>query len=543
MNNAIVSIPEMTNEPVYNYEPGSREREEIVAELDRQYSRQIDIPLVIGGQEIRTKKSRTCVCPHEHGHVLARYSLAGPKEVKQAIKAALKAHKQWESTPWEDRASIFLRAAELLSTKYRSTLNAATMLCQSKTVFQAEIDSACELVDFFRFNVWYMQQIYADQPPKHAKGTWNRLEYRPLEGFIFAVTPFNFTSIAGNLPSAPALMGNTVVWKPASTAVYSGYFLTKLFEEAGVPPGVINFVPGSGPDISGPVLNNIHLAGIHFTGSTDVFSHLWQEVGRNLRSYCAYPRIVGETGGKDFIVVHPSADVDEAMTAAIRGAYDYQGQKCSAASRMYVPESHWGELKPRMEALLASITVGDVREFKHFMNAVIDETAFDKIVGYIDQARASDQAEVIFGGEADKSEGYFIQPTVIQALDPEFVTMREEIFGPVLTVFVYPDKDYEKVLRLCDKNSWYALTGAVFANDRSAIRQASEILRYAAGNFYINDKPTGAVVGQQPFGGARASGTNDKAGSYLNLIRWISPRTIKETFCPPRNYRYLFMDE
>ncbi len=542
MNNANVTLPDVQNEAVLSYAPGSPERKRLSEELDRQYGAPLDIPLIIGGRQVRTARTAKVVCPHEPCHVLATYAVAGTAEVQQAVAAALEAKGEWESFAWEERAAIFLKAAELIRTRYRFILNAATMLGQSKNAFQAEIDSACELADFFRFNVWFMQKIYQDQPPRNTPGCWNQVEYRPLEGFVFAVTPFNFTSIAGNLPSAPAIMGNAVVWKPSSEAVLSGYHLMRLFEEAGLPPGVINFIPGPGPEIGNALLPNEHLAGVHFTGSTDTFRDIWKKVANLVRGYRAWPRLVGETGGKDFVIVHSSTPLDEVVTGVVRGAFEYQGQKCSAVSRLYVPASYWKQLEPKMREVISTIAMGDVRDFRNFMNAVISEAAFDRIVGAIERARNQSSARICCGGEADKTNGYFIEPTVIVTQDPSSFLLREEIFGPVLTVFVYDDDRFEEALRLCDTTSPYALTGAIFARDRKAISLAGQILRYAAGNFYINDKPTGAVVGQQPFGGARASGTNDKAGSLLNLLRWASSRTIKETFCPPTDYRYPFME-
>jgi 1-pyrroline-5-carboxylate dehydrogenase len=533
-------IPKPVNEPVRQYPPGSPERASLKAKLAAMRSQEIEIPLIIGGKEVRTGRMGTCVMPHRHGHVLARYHKAGPKEVAMAIEAALAAHRSWSRMPWQERAAIFLKAAELLAGPWRDTLNAATMLGQSKTVFQAEIDSACEIIDFWRYNPYFMQQIYDDQPFSPL-GQWNRVEYRPLEGFVFAVTPFNFTSIGANLPTSPALMGNTVVWKPASTAVYSAYFTYKLLEEAGLPPGVINLLVGSGGEVGNPVLASEHLAGLHFTGSTATFQAMWRTIAENLPRYRSYPRVVGETGGKDFVFAHPSADVPALVTALVRGAFEYQGQKCSAASRAFIPSSLWPEVKEQLLAQVGEIRVGDVEDFRNFMGAVIDEAAFDNIVSYIEFARTSPEAEILAGGTYDKSEGYFIQPTVVLAKSPELKLMKEEIFGPVLTVFVYPDQQLEEALDLCDKGSPYALTGSIFAQDRQAIAFMTERLRDAAGNFYINDKPTGAVVGQQPFGGARASGTNDKAGSMWNLIRWVSPRAIKETFVPPRHFAYPFM--
>lgn len=539
---ALFRVPKPTNEPVLGYLPGSKEKEELKKALKELKSQKIEIPLIINGKKVTTSAKGQSVMPHNHSHVLAEYSKAGTAEVNQAIEAAVEARKKWSSLPWQDRASIFLKAADLLAGPYRAKVNAAAMLNMSKNVFQAEIDSACELIDFFRFNAYYMQTIYADQP-KSTKGIWNRVQYRPLEGFVFAVTPFNFLSIGGNLPSSPAMMGNVVLWKPASSAVYPAYFIMQIFEEAGVPAGVINFVPGSGAQVGDPVLASPHFAGIHFTGSTDTFQGMWKTIGSNIANYKSYPRIVGETGGKDFIFAHASADVDELVTACIRGAYEYQGQKCSAASRAYIPQSMWDSFKTKFGAALQEIKMGDVEDFTVFMNAVIDKAAFKTITQYIDFAKNSSDAEIIFGGSYDDSKGYFIDPTLILAKKPDFKTMVEEIFGPVLTVYVYPDAEYEKTLHLCDETSPYALTGAVFGKDRYEIKLAMDILRDAAGNFYINDKPTGAVVGQQPFGGARASGTNDKAGSFLNLIRWVSTRSIKENFVPPKHFSYPYMQE
>jgi len=543
MTNAIFSLPVPENEPVLSYAPGSAERETLKTELKRQYGETVEIPLFIGGQEVKTGDLGESSCPHEHGHVLGTYHKAGEKEIALAIEAALDARLAWESMPWYERAAIFLKAADLISGKYRARLNAASMLDQSKNVFQAEIDAVCELADFWRFNAHYMQQIYREQPMHNARGSWNRVESRSLEGFVFAVTPFNFASIAGNLPSAPALMGNVVLWKPASSTVYVAYHLLQVLREAGLPAGVINFVPGAGSKVGGPVMASGHLAGVHFTGSTATFQGMWQTVGTHIKNYRSYPRIVGETGGKDFVVVHPSANPEQVVTAAVRGAFEYQGQKCSAASRMYVPRSMWNGLKSEIGRVLSQLKMGDVADFSNFVNAVIDEAAFDTTMDYIHRAEAARDAEILFGGHGDKSRGYFVEPTVILAKDPHFVTMEEEIFAPVLTVYVYEDNRYEETLTLCDQTSPYALTGAVFATDRQAIGQAFERLRHAAGNFYINDKPTGAVVGQQPFGGGRGSGTNDKAGSYLNLIRWVSPRTIKENFVPPTDHAYPFMRE
>jgi 1-pyrroline-5-carboxylate dehydrogenase len=507
------------------------------------WKEEVEVPLIIGGKEVRTGDVADIVCPHEHAHLLGRYHRAGAAEVEAAIQASREAWADWSETPWHMRASVFLKMAELLAGPWRDTLNAATMLGQSKNVFQAEIDSACELVDFWRFNPYYAQAIYSEQPPVSPTGMWNYVEQRPLEGFVFAVTPFNFTSIAGNLPTSPALMGNTVLWKPASSSILSGYYLMKLFEAAGLPPGVINFIPGSGGKVGNPVMASPDLAGVHFTGSTSVFQQMWKTIGVNITSYKAYPRIVGETGGKDFVFAHASADVEALAVALVRGAFEYQGQKCSAASRAYIPESLWPKLRDLMGDMLGEIKMGPVTDFRNFVNAVIDRAAFDGHKDYIEFAKKSNDAEIIFGGNCDDSLGYFVQPTVILAKTHDFRTMCEEIFGPVLTIHVYKDGEYEDALRLCDTTSPYALTGAVFAQDRYAIGVAYEALRHAAGNFYINDKPTGAVVGQQPFGGGRASGTNDKAGSAINLLKWVSPRTVKENFVPPKDYRYPFMGE
>jgi 1-pyrroline-5-carboxylate dehydrogenase len=543
MSSAIVRTPVPLNEPIGNYLPGSPEKRELKDALRRLAGEQVEIPLWIGGRPVQTGRLGDCRMPHDHRHLLGRYHKAGAKEVRAAIKAALRARRDWAATPWESRAAILLKAADLLAGRWRATLNAATMLGQSKTVYQAEIDAACELVDFFRFNVHFARQILAEQPDS-APGCWNLLEQRPLDGFVFAVTPFNFTSIAGNLPTAPALMGNTVVWKPASSAVYSAHFIMEILREAGLPDGVINMVPGTGSEVGDPVLASPDLAGIHFTGSTAVFQRMWGTIGANIQGYQGYPRIVGETGGKDFVFAHASADAPALTTALLCGAFEYQGQKCSAASRAYIPDSLWPEVRDRLLADVATLRLGDVADFRTFMGAVIDQGAFTTIRGYVEAARtARGKARILCGGGCDDSKGWFIEPTVIEARDPHFLTMREEIFGPVLTVHVYPAKDFVPTLRLCDETSPYALTGAVFARDRAAILTASRELVGAAGNFYINDKPTGAVVGQQPFGGSRASGTNDKAGSYLNLLRWTSPRTVKETFDPPRDYRQAYMAE
>ena len=540
MNNSLLSLPEPYNEPVKSYLPQSEERALLSQELERQLKIIVDIPLIINGQEIQTLDRKDVVCPHDHAHTLATYCNAGPDEVEMAIAAALNAKQGWETMPWQERASIFLKAADLISQRYTYLLNAATMLGQSKTAFQAEIDATCELVDFLRFNVKFMQDIYACQPDSE-KGVWNRTEYRALEGFVFALTPFNFTAIAGNLCAAPAIMGNTIVWKPSSTAVLSGYYLMKILKEAGLPDGVINFIPGKGADVGDRVLNHKALAGIHFTGSTRVFQTLWKKVGQNIETYTSYPRIVGETGGKDYIFMHPSAHIDQVVAAAIRGAFEYQGQKCSACSRIYVPRSCWEEVEQTLQLKTKSIKTGSVMAYENFMAAVIDEASFDNALGYIERARASDRARLLVGGTADKSSGYFIDPTIIVAKDPLYESMTQEIFAPILTVYVYADDQLDQTLEMVDKTSMYALTGAIFAADRNAIIQMMAKLRHSAGNFYINDKPTGAVVGHQPFGGARGSGTNDKAGSFLNLLRWTSARTIKETFVPPDEYTYPFM--
>jgi len=532
--------PPPENEPVKSYAPGSAEREELRLRLQQMQSEQIEAPLVIGGEEVRTRETFQAVMPHDKDHVLAKVHKGSARHVEQAIKAAAEAWEDWHRTPWEDRAAVFLRAAELLSGPWRSTLNAATMLGQSKTAHQAEIDAACELTDFFRFNVQFMLRIYEEQPIS-SPGTWNRMEYRPLEGFVFAVTPFNFTAIGGNLPGSAALMGNTVVWKPASTAAYSAHFLMKLFEEAGLPPGVINLVYGSGAEIGDPALASPDLAGVHFTGSTPVFQSMWKTIGNNIANYRNYPRIVGETGGKDFIVAHPSADAEAVAAAIVRGSFEYQGQKCSAASRIYAPSNLWPEIRERLVEEVRTIRMGDVSDFGNFMGAVIDAGSFKTQKEAIEEAKASSKVNVLVGGGYDDSEGYFVEPTVLETQDPDFRTMREELFGPVVTTYVYPESKYGETLELVDRGAPYGLTGAVFARELDALELADEKLRYAAGNFYVNDKPTGAIVGQQPFGGARASGTNDKAGSMWNLIRWVSPRTIKETFVPPRDYRYPFM--
>ena len=542
MNNGIVAIPEPVNEPVLGYAPNSPERISLTRQLDEMLEKTIEIPAIINGAEIRTGESENVVCPHDHGHVLARAYLCGSVETASAINAAVDARHDWARMPWTDRAAIFLRAAELLAGPWRDRLNASTMLGQSKNAYQAEIDSACEMIDFLRFNVDFARQIYEDQPIS-SPGIWNQLQYRPLGGFVFAVTPFNFTSIAGNLPMAPALMGNTVVWKPATTALYSAHFMYKLFEAAGLPPGVINMVPGHGPDVGNPTFASPEFAGLHFTGSTGTFQYMWRTIGSNIADYHAYPRIVGETGGKDFILAHPSADADAVATAIVRGGFEYQGQKCSAASRVYVPKSLWPSISQTVQENLAEMKMGVPTDFSNFVNAVIDKKAFDSITAYIDHARSSDNVTILCGGNYSDEEGFFIEPTVLVSDDPRYRTMCEEIFGPVVSVFVYDDDKFSETLQLVDRSSPYALTGAVFSNDRRATIAAVNALEDAAGNFYINDKPTGAVVGQQPFGGARASGTNDKAGSKLNLLRWVSARTIKETFVPPTDYRYPFHQE
>ena len=536
---AIARPPEPYNEPIKSYAPGSLERDELRARLDELAGHQIELPLVIGGKDVKLAESFDQVMPHDQEHVLAKVSKGDASHVQQAIDAAAAAWTDWSRTPWEERAAVILRAAELLTGPWRATLNAATMLGQSKTAHQAEIDAACELADFWRFNVSYMTRVYEEQPIS-SPGVWNRMEYRPLEGFVFAVTPFNFTAIGGNLPTSPALMGNTVVWKPASTAAYSAHFLMRLLQEAGLPDGVINLVYGSGAEIGDAALASEHLAGVHFTGSTGVFQSMWKTIGANIAGYRNYPRIVGETGGKDFIVAHESADVESIATAIVRGSFEYQGQKCSAASRLFIADNIWPELRERLATEIDALPVGDVRDFGNFMGAVIDGNSFKTQATAIDEAKQ--KAKIVAGGSYDDSEGWFVRPTIVETDDPDFRLMKEELFGPVVTAFVYPHKKYDEALELIDTGSPYGLTGAVFARDRSAIEQAGEKLRYTAGNFYVNDKPTGAVVGQQPFGGARASGTNDKAGSLWNLIRWVSPRTVKETFVPPSDYRYPFMD-
>ena len=534
-------VPPPVNEPVKSYAPGSPERRTLKARLAAMANERPTIPLIIGGKDICTGDVGTVVMPHDHQHVLADWHRARPADVEQAIAAATAAHREWSAWSWEDRAAVFLRAADLLATRWRDTLNAATMLGQSKTVHQSEIDAAAELTDFWRFNPHYAQELLAQQPlSPTGSGAWNRLDYRPLEGFVFAVTPFNFTAIGGNLPTAPALMGNTVVWKPAPTALLSSYYIMRLLEAAGLPPGVINFVPGDPVAIAHATLGHPDLAGVHFTGSSAVFQTIWHTIGTNIARYRSYPRIVGETGGKDFIAVHPTADTAAVAAAIVRGGFEYQGQKCSAASRVYVPASLWPDIEERTVAMLRDIRVGDVTDFRNFMGAVIDARSFEKISGYLDHARQT--ATVIQGGGAASETGYFVEPTLVRTTDPASRLLREEIFGPVVTVYVYPDAEWDATLDLIDRTSPYALTGAVFARERGVLGAAAARLRQAAGNFYLNDKPTGAMVAQQPFGGGRASGTNDKAGSPLNLIRWVSPRTIKETFAPAHDFRYPFMD-
>jgi 1-pyrroline-5-carboxylate dehydrogenase len=532
--------PPARNEPVRAYGPGSPERASLQVRLEQMRNERIEIPLVIGGKDVTTGTTKPAVMPHDKAHVLADVHQAEPAHVQQAIDAAAEAWRDWSRRPWEERAAVFLRAAELLAGPWRDTLNAATMLGQSKTAHQSEIDAACELTDFLRFNVEFMMRIYAEQPLS-SPGVWNRMEYRPLEGFVFAVSPFNFTAIAGNLTSSAALMGNVVLWKPASTAMLSGYYLMRLWQEAGLPDGVINMLPGSGAMIGGAALASPDLGGIHFTGSTPVFQGMWKTVGENIERYRNYPRIVGETGGKDFIVAHPSADLDSLAAAILRGSFEYQGQKCSAASRVYAPSNLWPELRERLAAEVATIKVGDVTDFGNFMGAVIDSSSFETQRDAIEEAKAHKGTEIVAGGGYDDSKGFFVEPTVIETRDPKFRLLREELFGPVVTTYVYDENKWDETLDLIDESSPYGLTGAVFSEDRAAIEVAKDRLRYAAGNFYVNDKPTGAVVGQQPFGGSRASGTNDKAGSMWNLIRWVSPRTVKETFIPARDYRYPFL--
>jgi len=535
------NVPTPHNEPIKSYTPNSPERKELQAKIKELRAQEVDVPMYIGSEEVRTGKKRPLTPPHDHQHILGHFHEGDASHVEQAINAALGAKHAWEHMEWEQRAAIFLKAADLLAGPYRSKINAATILGQSKNAFQAEIDAACEIIDFLRFNVKYMAEIYQQQPPVSGDGVWNRLEQRPLEGFVFALTPFNFTAIAGNLPTSAAMMGNTVVWKPAYTQIYSANVLMEVFREAGVPDGVINLVYVDGPTTGDVIFNHPDFAGIHFTGSTGVFQHIWKTIGENIYKYKTYPRIVGETGGKDFVIAHKSANPKAVAVGLSRGAFEFQGQKCSAASRAYIPSNLWDDVKKYLLEDLSSMKMGGTEDFTNFINAVIDEKAFDKISKYIDNAKQAEGVEVIAGGNFDKSKGYFIEPTVILTKDPMYVTMQEEIFGPVLTIYVYHENHYEEALELVDQTSPYALTGAVFSQDRYAIELATKKLRNAAGNFYINDKPTGAVVGQQPFGGARASGTNDKAGSMINLLRWVSPRTIKETFVSPVDYRYPFL--
>jgi 1-pyrroline-5-carboxylate dehydrogenase len=538
--NGFFHIPKAKNEPVYDYAPGSNQRENLQAALNKWRSEVVNIPMYIGGKEIRTGIVQQIFPPHDLKHKIGEFHIGNADHAKQAIEAALAAKSSWEELPWEQRAAIFLKAAELFATKYRYDINAVTMLAQSKNCYQAEIDAVCELVDFLRFNVQYMAEIYSEQPGENSPGIWNRLEYRALEGFVFAVTPFNFTAIAGNLPTAAALMGNVVVWKPADTQIYSANLLMRVFKESGLPDGVINIIYGDGPAIGDVVFNHPDFSGLHFTGSTGVFRHMWKTIGENIAKYRSYPRIVGETGGKDFILAHNSVDQKALVAAIIRGAFEFQGQKCSAASRVYIPQSIWASVKEDLLAEMKTIKVGPTEDFTNFVNAVIDEKAFDKIARYIDQAK-NDGVEILHGGTYDKTNGYFIDPTIILANNPKYTTMCEEIFGPVLTIYVYEDAQWNDIFKLIDSTSEYALTGAVLAQDRQAIADATWALRHSAGNFYINDKPTGAVVGQQPFGGGRGSGTNDKAGAKVNLLRWTSQRTIKETFNPPTDYRYPFL--
>ncbi len=540
MSKGVFNVPVATNEPVKSYELGSPEREELLSTYQAMYNSTIDVPLYIGSETIHTSEKINMVPPHDHQHVLGQYSMATAEHVNLAIDTALAARKEWAAMPWHQRVAIFLKAADLLAGPFRAKINAATMLAQSKNVFQAEIDAACELIDFFKFNAEYVTQLYGEQP-ESAPGMWNRLEHRPLEGFVLAITPFNFTSICANLCAAPAMMGNVIVWKPAGTQVYSAKVIMDLFKAAGLPDGVINLVPVSGPVLGDVVFNHKDFAGLHFTGSTGVFRHLWKTIGNNIEKYRSYPRIVGETGGKDFIVAHESAVPAEVATGISRGAFEYQGQKCSAASRAYIPSNIWEKVKTQIVADASSFKMGSPEDPSNFINAVIDEKAFDRIAQYIDYVKEKSDAEIIVGGGYDKSKGYFIEPTIVLTNNPKFRTLCEEIFGPVITIYVYEPKDWKATLELVDNTSEYALTGAIFSNDRYAIEEASKALENAAGNFYINDKPTGAVVGQQPFGGARGSGTNDKAGSILNLLRWVSPRTIKETFVPAQDYRYPFL--
>ena len=540
MTNSSAFVPHPINDPIRSYAPGDLTRTTLKAKLKSMAGECLDIPLFIGGKEIRTGNKRKVVMPHSHREVVAEFHLAGPAEMHLAVEAALKAKESWEALPWQQRAAVFLKAADLLAGPYRDVLNAATMLGQSKNVYQAEIDAACELIDFLRFNAYYYQQILQQQPIS-APNMWNRLEYRPLEGFVLAITPFNFTAIAANLPAAPAMLGNTVVWKPSDTQMLSAYYIMLLFKEAGLPDGVINMIPADGPTAGQTLLPHRDLAGVHFTGSTATFQSIFRSVGENVAKYRSYPRLVGETGGKDFVFAHPSADPKALTTALVRGAFEYQGQKCSAASRAYIPQSIWSQMQDQLLSATRSLSMGDVRDFRNFNNAVIDARSFEKISGYLDFTKRASDAKILVGGNAKGDVGYFVEPTIIQASQPGYKTMCEEIFGPVLSVFVYEDKKLEETLKACDEGTPYALTGAIFAQDRHVIEQMTYRLRNAAGNFYINDKPTGAVVGQQPFGGARASGTNDKAGSILNLYRWLSPRTVKETWVPPVDHTYPFM--
>ena len=543
MANGQFQVPYPVNEPVQSYAPGSAEREEVLKTYRDLYNQvALDVPMFIGGEEVRTAKKMPMTPPHDHQHVLGHYNYGDAAHVTAAIEAALAARSSWSALPWHERAAVFLKAADLLAGPYRAKINAATMLAQSKNIYQAEIDAACEFIDFLRFNAYFLQEIQAVQP-ESAEGIWNRMEYRGLEGFVFAITPFNFTAIAGNLCAAPALMGNTIVWKPADSQVYSAHVIMEVFREAGLPDGVINMVTCDGPEAGEVVFKHPDLAGLHFTGSTGVFRHVWKEIGNNIERYRNYPRIVGETGGKDFVLAHASANVDEVVTGLIRGAFEFQGQKCSAASRAYIPKSMWKELEPKLVAYVKELSMGSPEDFKNFITAVIDERAFDKIEAYIEGAKQNPDAEILVGGHCDKSCGYFVSPTVVHSKTPDSTTMVEEIFGPVLTVFVYEDSDFEATMDLVDSTSEYALTGAIFARDRMVIDRATKRLEHSAGNFYVNDKPTGAAVGQQPFGGARGSGTNDKAGSVLNLWRWTSARTIKETLVPARHYGYPFMEE
>jgi len=540
MSKGFFNVPKAVNEPVKNYAKGSSEREALLQTYKKMWNDQVDVPLYIGSEEIRTENTKNLTAPHDHKHVVGKYHLAGKNHIEQAISNALEARKKWSEMTWEHRASIFLKATQLIAGPYRAKINAATMIAQSKTVHQSEIDAACELIDFLRFNVEYMTQIYRDQPISDST-TWNRVEYRPLEGFVYAITPFNFTAISGNLPSSPALMGNVVIWKPAATQIYSANVIVEIFKKAGVPDGVINVVYGNSAMISDVVLNHRELAGVHFTGSTQVFNNIWKTIGNNIANYKSYPRIVGETGGKDFVIAHPSADVGQLTTGLIRGAFEFQGQKCSAVSRAYIPTSLWNDTKKQLLTDLATIKMGSPEDLENFVTAVISEESFDKLAGYIDRAKQDSDVEIIAGGNYDKSVGYFIEPTIILAKNPKYVTMETELFGPILTIYVYEDDKWEETLELVDTTSEYALTGAVFSQDRYAIEIACRKLQNAAGNFYINDKPTGAVVGNQPFGGARSSGTNDKAGSAMNLLRWVSLRTIKETLVPPTDYKYPFL--